>query len=61
MIWALPCRVSAVMAIEATLDDIRVIKIRGRPGDRGVAVITIVTTRNVRQVFSDCNGAVVTR
>ena len=49
------------MTIEATLDDIRVIKIRGRPGDRGVAVIAIVTTRNVRQIFSSSNGAVVTR
>ena len=61
MIWALPCRVGAVMAIGATRDDIRVIKIRGCPGDSGVAVIAIVTTRNVRQIFSGNNGAVVTR
>jgi hypothetical protein len=61
MIPGLPCRVSAVMAIEATRDDIRVIKIRGRPGDRGVAIIAIVTTLNMRPVFSDSNSAVMTR
>ena len=52
--------IDAVMAAEAIVDDIHVVEIGGNPGDRRVAVITVVATTDVGRVLAHCRGTVVT-
>lgn len=42
--WTLAGRVFAVVATDAVAGDIRMIKVRGRPGDSRMAVVTVIAT-----------------
>ena len=54
-------RVGAVVTVDAITHDIDVIKVRGQPRDGRVAIVAIVTTRDVGRVFADRRGAIVAR
>ncbi len=53
--------IRAIVATDTIADDIRVIKIRRSPGNGRMAIVAVVTARDMRGVFADCNVAVVTR
>lgn len=55
----LACSVGTVMAAEAIARDVDVIEIRRQPGDRGMTIIAIVATRNVRRVLARGCDAIV--
>ena len=56
----LPDGLDAVMTAGAVPGDAGVIEIGGRPGGRRVAVVAIVTARNMASVLAQGNGSVVT-
>lgn len=56
--WPFASRIGAVVAGHAVADDVRMIEIRWCPGDRGVAVVTIIAARNMREIFPCCGEAV---
>ncbi len=53
-------RFGTVMAAEAIVHDIDVVKVRRGPGDRGVTVIAVVAAGDVRRMFAGCRHAVMT-
>ena len=57
--WVLARRIGAVVTTKAIVDDIGVIEIRWRPRNGGMAVIAIVSTRDMRWVFSGRGDTVV--
>ena len=60
MSWVLARCLDAVMAVDTIRGNADVIKVRGDPGDRCVAVIAIVTARDVGRVLAGCRVAVMT-
>ena len=57
----LTSRFGAVVAAEAVVRDIDVVKIGRRPGDGGVTVVAVVATRDMGWMFASRRYAVVTR
>jgi len=53
-------RIRTVMAIHAIAHDTHVIEVRRHPGHGGVAVITVITARNMRRMFTGGGNTVVT-
>ena len=53
--------VGAVVTVDAITHDIGVVKVRGQPCDGRVAIVAVVTARDMGGVFADCRGAVVAR
>ena len=53
-------RDGAVMTANAVAGYVRMIEIRGQPGDGSMAIITVVAARDVCRMFARGRGAVVT-
>ena len=53
-------RIGAVVAGHTAVDDVDVIKVGGKPGDRRVAIVTIVAARDMRWMFTGRYCVVVT-
>jgi len=57
---ALARGVCAVVTTETIVDDVGVVKGRGRPGDRRMAVIAVIAAGYVGRVFTGCRDPIVT-
>lgn len=53
--------ICAVVATEAIARDVDMIEIRGQPGNRAMAIVTIVAARNMRRVLARRRNAIVAR
>ena len=60
MVRVLAGRVCAVVAVRAVRSNIGVVEIRRCPGQRRVAVITVVAALQMRRMFAGRSNAVVT-
>jgi hypothetical protein len=54
-------RIGAVVTVDTVTHDIDVVKVRGQPCDGRVAIIAVITTRDMGRVLADCRGAIVAR
>lgn len=54
------CGIRAVVAADAIVRDVHVIEVRRNPCIGRVAVVAIVTARDMRRMLARCCGAVVT-
>lgn len=59
--WAFAGSVATVMAAEAIVHDVCVVKVGRRPCDGGVTVIAVIAAGNVLWVFARCGRAIMTR
>ena len=52
--------INAVMAVNTLTGDIQMVEVGWQPGYRRVAIVTDVTTADMRRVLARCNDAIVT-
>ena len=58
--WPFAGCISTVMTGDTIVHDSRMVKIRWRPGDGCVAVITVIATADMRRVFACGRDAIMT-
>ena len=59
--WTLAGRVCSVMAADAVVDNVRVVKIRGQPRDSSMAVVAIIAAGDMRWMLANGYHTIMTR